>query len=141
MCPLSRNFFVDRASRPARPRRSFQKRSKGRGSKNQERCSKCGFQRLLVILIGWKSHLGRLSSLCMGTWHKLNIVFFWSFRAILGDFGHFGANPLKYHGHPGISFGVCALKENSRPPLVGVTRGHLMGVFVSTRHIDGTYTH
>ena len=34
--------------------------------KNRERSSKCGFQRLLVILIGWKTHLDRPSSLYMG---------------------------------------------------------------------------
>ena len=54
---------------------------------------------------------------------------------ILGDLGHFGAKRLKYHGHLGISFGVLALEENSRPPLIGATRGHLMGVFVGTTHI------
>ena len=37
-----------------------------------------------------------------------NIVLFWSFWAGLGVFGHFRANPLKYHGPLEDTFGVQA---------------------------------
>ena len=40
------------------------------------------------------------------------------------------ANPQKYHGPLGDTFGVQAWEENRRPPIIGDTRGHLMAVFV-----------
>ena len=86
------------------------------------------------------------------TWaHDLN--FFWGvdlvqvkncvFLVILSDFGWFSkfwAKPLKYHGHIAIPFGVQTLEENGTPPLIGVTRGHLMDVFCHLMCVVGTKT-
>jgi len=55
------------------------------------------------------------------------------FLVVLSAFGRllaFWASPLKNHGHLGYSFGVQAWEENKRPHSKGVTRSHLMGVFV-----------
>ena len=55
------------------------------------------------------------------------------FLVVLSAFGRFlafWASPLKYHGHLGYSFGLQAWEGNKRPHRIGVTRGHVMRVFV-----------
>ena len=66
--------------------------------KNRERSSKCGFQRLLVILIGWKSHLGRPPTWGAVLAQVKNRVF-WSFLAILGILGQTRLNTMAIWGY------------------------------------------